>query len=161
MSASVNEGPAEPAIADGCPSFEGLSDEEYFRIFLRRLGETLIDVLAPDDPPTELELAESEAQAAGRGVEFRAELDKRQREQEEEEARQREAELAERAQEEALKNGRRNWLNKPRRKKNANTCEVTTPSNQKGRQTWKPQSMISQPWNESHRLKTALASVLA
>ena len=103
MSASVNEGPAEPAIADGCPSFEGLSDEEYFRIFLRRLGETLIDVLTPDDPPTELELAEMEAQAAGRGVEFRAELDKRQREQDEEEARQRERELAELAQKETLK----------------------------------------------------------
>ena len=103
MSASVNEGPAEPAIADGCPSFEGLSDEKYFRIFLRRLGETLIDVLAPDDPPTELELAEWEAQAAGRGVEFRAELDKRQREQDEEEARQRERKLAELAQKETLK----------------------------------------------------------
>ena len=103
MSASVNEGPAEPAIADGCPSFEGLSDEEYFRIFLRRLGETLIDVLAPDDPPTELELAEWEAQAAGWGVEFRTELDKRQREQYEEEARQRERNLAELAQKEALR----------------------------------------------------------
>ena len=103
MSASVNEGPAEPAIADGCPSFEGLSDEECCRICLRRLGETLIDVLTPDDSPTELELAEWEAQAAGRGVEFRAELDKRQREQDEEEARQRERELAELAKKETLK----------------------------------------------------------
>ena len=110
MSASVNERPAEPAIADGCPSFEELSDEEYFRIFLRRLGETLIDVLAPDDPPTELELAESEAQAAGRGVEFRAELDKRQREQDEEKARQRERRLAELAQKEALRKREREMV---------------------------------------------------
>ena len=141
MSASVNEGPAEPAIADGCPSFEGLSDEEYFRIFLRRLGETLIDVLTPDDPPTELELAEMEAQAAGRGVEFRAELDKRQREQDEEEARQRERELAELAKKETLKKGSENWLTKPNKKQNANTCEVTTPSKTSGRRRWRRPSI--------------------
>ena len=50
-----------------------------------------------------MELAEWEAQAAGRGVEFRAELDKRQREQDEEEARQRERKLAELAQKETVK----------------------------------------------------------
>ena len=112
--------PAEPAFADSCPSFPGaLSDEECFRQCIQRLDDTFKDILkdfGPDDPPTNAELAEWDAQAKGLATCFRAELDRR---QQLEDARQRERELAEQAQKETLKNGSEKWLNKPKKKQNA------------------------------------------
>ena len=96
--------PAEPAFADSWPKFPGASsDEECFRQCIQRLDETFKDILkdfGPDDPPTNAELAEWDAQAKGWATCFRAELDRR---QQLEDARQRERELAEQAQKETLK----------------------------------------------------------
>ena len=94
--------PAEPAFADSWPSFPGVSEEEC-RQCLQRLDETFKDILkdfGPDDPPTNAELAEWDAQAKGGVTCFRAELDRR---QQLEDARQRERELAEQAQKETVK----------------------------------------------------------
>ena len=79
----------------GTPSFVGLSDAECCPACIRRLDETLMNLVnshEPDQPPTDLALQEWEAQVAGWGIGLRAELDKRQRiHEEEEEARERAA----------------------------------------------------------------------
>ena len=100
--------PAEPEPADPAsrPSFEGVSSAECIPRCLRGLDETVINFLkehALDDPPTELQLAEVEAQLEGWGDQFRTEMLRRQQLEDEEKARQRERELAELAQKDKVR----------------------------------------------------------
>ena len=105
MSAPAEPEP-EPADPASRPSFEGMSSAECIRRCLRGLDETLVSFLkdhALDDPCTEAELAEWEAQTEGWGEYFRAEMDRRQQLEDEEKARQRERELAELAQKDKVR----------------------------------------------------------
>ena len=57
---------------------------------LRLVSDIIEEELAPEDPPTELELAEMQAQAEGWGPEFRAALWQKQLDEEAEQERQQE-----------------------------------------------------------------------
>ena len=65
-------------------------DPESSEDCLRRVAEIIREQLTPESPPTELELAEQQAQAEGWGPEFRAALDRQRLEEEEEQERQQE-----------------------------------------------------------------------